>query len=84
MDKFFVPLDKFFVPWTNSLVSCTISLFKQNKEIVPIKLLQKTKIFVSLSYVEKARTNEKHLIIPGVSEGMKNWWCYYSPVLDLP
>ena len=20
----------------------------------------------------------------GVPEGMKNWWCYYSPVLDLP
>ena len=24
---------------------------------------------------------ERH---PGLPEGMKNWWCYYSPVLDLP
>ena len=70
MDKFSVPLDKFFVPWTNSLFPWTIFLFR-NKEFVqaeqrncPYKTITKTKkIFVRLSYVEKARKIEKKTIV---------------------
>ena len=77
LDKLFAPLDKFFVPWTNSLLPWTNSLFPwtiflfRNKEFVqaeqrncPYKTITKTKkIFVRLSYVEKARKIEKKTIV---------------------
>ena len=52
-DKFFVTptlMDKFFVTSNKEFVRQT--------RFVLMKLLRKTKIFVHLSYVEKATTNE--------------------------
>ena len=49
--QIFFALDNFFLPKDN--------FFCRQKKIVLIKLQRKTKIFVRLMKVEKARTNEK-------------------------
>ena len=60
MDNFFFALDNFFFAWT-IIFLCKKIIVQGKKKIVLMKLLRKTKIFVQLSYVEKARTNEKML-----------------------
>ena len=51
MDNFFFALDNYFFVQKNNC--------PRQKKIVLMKLLRKTKIFVRLMKVEKARTNEK-------------------------
>ena len=64
LDNFFLPKDNFFLPWT--------IFFCRQKKIVLIKLLRKTKIFVRLMKVEKARTNEKMTNLYDLN--FSAWW----------
>ena len=58
------------------LFSLLKTFFKKLLSFFPLSPQIKELGAISIIWVPKNYT--------GVPESMKNWWCYYSPVLDLP